>query len=129
VLLSGDRARLVQVVANLLNNAAKYTDPGGSIELSIQKSGTELLLCVRDNGIGLTEDLRKRMFEPFVQANDVSGRSLGGLGLGLTLVRNLVDLHGGRIEARSDGPGQGSEFVVCLPLPLAPDHLPVGSTT
>jgi PAS domain S-box-containing protein len=129
VLLSGDRARLVQVVANLLNNAAKYTDPGGNIGLSAQKDETELLLCVRDNGIGLTDDLRERMFEPFIQAKDDSGRSLGGLGLGLTLVRKLVDLHGGRIEARSEGPGQGSEFVVCLPLPLAPGRTQADSTT
>jgi PAS domain S-box-containing protein len=129
VRLSGDRARLVQVVANLLNNAAKYTDPGGNIGLSVQKDETELLLCVRDNGIGLTDDLRARMFEPFVQAKDDSGRTLGGLGLGLTLVRKLVDLHGGRIEARSEGPGQGSEFVICLPLPLAPGRTPADSTT
>jgi PAS domain S-box-containing protein len=120
VYLSGDRARLVQVVANLLNNAAKYTDPGGTIALSAFQDRADLLLCVRDNGIGLTEDLRARMFEPFVQAKDAFGRSLGGLGLGLTLVRKLVDLHSGRIEARSEGPGQGSEFVVCLPLPVAP---------
>jgi signal transduction histidine kinase len=88
----------------------------------VQKTGPELLICVRDDGIGLTEDLRERMFEPFVQAKDSSGRSLGGLGVGLTLVRNLVALHRGRVEARSEGPGRGSEFVVCLPLPLAPGH-------
>ena len=127
VLLSCDRARLVQVVANLLNNAAKYTDPGGNIWLSVQREGTHLLLCVRDDGIGLTEDLRERMFEPFVQAKDSSGRSQGGLGVGLTLVRNLVALHGGRVEARSEGPGRGSELVVCLPLPLSPDQPPTAS--
>lgn len=128
VLLSCDRARLVQVMANLLNNAAKYTDPGGNIWLSVQKEGTELLLCVRDDGIGLTEDLRERMFEPFVQAKDSSGRSQGGLGVGLTLVRNLVALHNGRVEARSEGLGRGSEFVVCLPLSLAPDNPSIDST-
>ncbi len=116
VLLSCDRARLVQVVANLLNNAAKYTDPGGNIWVSVRREGADLLLCVRDDGIGLTEDLRQRMFEPFVQAKDSSGRSQGGLGVGLTLVKNLVALHGGRVEARSEGPGRGSELVVCLPL-------------
>ncbi|MEA2559744.1 MAG: hypothetical protein QOH06_1248 [Acidobacteriota bacterium] len=120
VLLCCDRARLVQVVANLLNNAAKYTDPGGNIGLSVQRDGTDLLLCVRDDGIGLTEDLRERMFEPFVQAKDSSGRSQGGLGIGLTLVRKIVALHRGRVEARSEGPGRGSELVVCLPLPLSP---------
>jgi signal transduction histidine kinase len=118
VLLSCDRARLVQVIANLLNNAAKYTDPGGNIWLSVQQDGTELLLCVRDDGIGLTEDLRERMFEPFVQAKDSTGRSQGGLGVGLTLVRNLVALHRGRVEARSEGLGHGTELVVCLPLPM-----------
>jgi PAS domain S-box-containing protein len=122
VLLSGDRARLVQVVTNLLNNAAKYTDPGGNISLSVQKEEAELLLCVRDNGIGFTEDLRKQIFEPFVQAKDSTGRSQGGLGVGLTLVRNLVALHHGRVEARSEGPGRGSEFLVCLPLPVSSDQ-------
>jgi len=119
VLLSGDAARLVQIVANLLNNAAKYTDAGGNIHLGVQGDGTDLLLCVRDDGIGLTPELREQVFEPFVQAQNAAGRARGGLGIGLTLVRNLVTMHGGSIEARSDGPGQGSEFVVCLPLPVA----------
>jgi PAS domain S-box-containing protein len=117
--VSGDRSRLVQVVANLLNNAAKYTDPEGNISLSVQKEGKELLLCVRDDGIGLTEDQREQIFEPFVQAKSSSGRSQGGLGVGLTLVRNLVTLHHGRVEARSEGLGRGSEFLVCLPLPVS----------
>lgn len=128
VALPGDRARLVQVVANLLNNAAKYTDPGGQIGISVRREGTDLLLCVRDNGIGLTADLRARMFEPFVQAKDSSGRSQGGLGLGLTLVRNLVELHGGRVEARSEGLGRGSEILVCLPFPVASNRLAIDAT-
>jgi PAS domain S-box-containing protein len=118
VLLSGDAARLVQILANLLNNAAKYTDIGGSVELSAHRTETDLLLCVRDNGIGLTAELREKIFEPYVQGLGSSDRSRGGLGIGLTLVRNLVSLHGGSIEARSDGPERGSEFVVCLPLPV-----------
>jgi PAS domain S-box-containing protein len=120
VRLSGDPARLVQVVANLLNNAAKYTDAGGNIDLSARPEGTELVLCVRDDGMGMTADLLERVFEPFVQAKDSMQRARGGLGIGLTLVRNLVDLHGGRVEAHSEGPGRGSEFVVCLPLPMVP---------
>jgi PAS domain S-box-containing protein len=117
VLLSCDRSRLVQVVANLLNNAAKYTEPGGNISLSAHRDGAELLLCVRDNGLGFTEDLREKIFEPFVQVKRSPGSLHEGLGVGLTLVRNLVALHHGRVEARSDGPGQGSEFLVRLPLP------------
>ena len=102
-----------------MNGTAKYTDPGGNIELSAQDDGTDLLLCVRDDGIGLSEEVRERVFEPFVQAQDSSRRSKGGLGIGLSVVRNLVTLHGGSIAARSEGPGRGSEFVVCLPLPMA----------
>jgi signal transduction histidine kinase len=120
ILLFGDPERLVQVVSNLLNNAAKYTDAGGAIEVSTRIEGAEVFLCVRDNGIGMTAELRERVFEPFVQAQHSEARGRGGLGIGLALVRNLVTLHGGRIEARSDGPGCGSELVVCLPLPLSP---------
>jgi signal transduction histidine kinase len=120
VLLLGDPERLVQVVANLLNNAAKYTDAGGNLELSARTDATNVLLCVRDDGIGLTADLRERMFEPFVQAEGSRERAQGGLGIGLALVRNLIALHGGCIEARSEGLGRGSELVVCLPLPLSP---------
>jgi signal transduction histidine kinase len=117
VLLLGDPERLVQIVANLLSNAAKYTDDGGNLELSAHADGANVLLCVRDDGIGLTAELRERMFEPFVQAQGSRERAEGGLGIGLALVRNLVALHGGRIEARSEGLGRGSELVVCLPLP------------
>jgi PAS domain S-box-containing protein len=120
VRLSGDPARLVQIVANLLTNAAKYTDAGGNIGVSARRDGPDLVLCVRDDGMGMTAELLERVFEPFVQAKDSMQRARGGLGIGLTLVRTLVDLHGGRIEAHSEGPGHGSEFVVCLPLPMVP---------
>jgi PAS domain S-box-containing protein len=116
ITLSGDPTRLVQVMGNLLHNAAKYTEPGGNISLSAREEGTDLLLSVRDNGVGLTPELRERIFEAFVQAPDSREQARGGLGIGLTLVRTLVDLHGGSIEALSDGPGRGSEFVVRLPL-------------
>jgi PAS domain S-box-containing protein len=117
VSLAGDAARLVQILTNLLHNAAKYTEPGGTISLSASREGTDLLLRVRDNGVGLTPELREQVFEPFVQAPGSLERAAGGLGIGLTLVRNLVDLHGGSVIALSDGPGCGSEFVVRLPLP------------
>ncbi|HEX9967459.1 MAG TPA: ATP-binding protein, partial [Solirubrobacterales bacterium] len=116
VSLSGDAARLGQVLANLLHNAAKYTDAGGNLSLSACEDGKDLRLCVRDDGVGMTPELCERVFEPFVQAPGSLERARGGLGIGLTLVRALVDLHGGSIEARSDGPGRGSEFVLRLPL-------------
>jgi len=120
VYLFGDSARLVQVLSNLLHNAAKYTDAGGNISLraslSARTDGEELLLSVRDNGIGLSPEFRERVFEPFVQAPGSFERAQGGLGIGLTLVQTLVTLHDGSIEALSDGPGCGSEFVVRLPV-------------
>jgi PAS domain S-box-containing protein len=115
VTLSGDAARLVQVLTNLLHNAAKYTEPGGTISLTASREGTDLLIRVVDDGIGLTPELREQVFEPFVQAPGSLEKAGGGLGIGLTLVRKLVDLHGGSVIALSDGPGHGSEFVVRLP--------------
>jgi PAS domain S-box-containing protein len=123
VTLSGDPTRIVQVVGNLLHNAAKYTESGGNISLRAREEGTDLLLSVRDDGMGLTPELRERIFEPFVQAPGSLEQARGGLGIGLTLVRTLVDLHGGSIVALSDGPGCGSEFAVRLPLRQAiPEH-------
>ncbi|MDP9122428.1 MAG: ATP-binding protein, partial [Acidobacteriota bacterium] len=116
VTLWGDAARLVQIVANLLQNAAKYTDRGGNISLHAIQEGEALRLAVRDDGVGLTEQMRERVFEPFVQAPRSRDRARGGLGVGLALVRGLVALHGGSVLALSDGPGRGSEFVVRLPL-------------
>ena len=116
VALDADPLRLVQVVGNLLTNAAKYTEPGGRIWLSGGRAGVVAEVRVRDSGVGIAPDLLPRVFDLFVQADHSALRSQGGLGIGLTLVRTLVELHGGTVEAHSSGPGQGSEFVVRLPL-------------
>ncbi len=110
-----DGKRVVQILANLLNNAAKYTPPGGQIELAIRTMGDELRVEVADNGIGMSQDTLDHAFDLFVQAERGSDRRQGGLGLGLALVKKLVELHGGRIAASSAGPGRGSRFVLQLP--------------
>jgi PAS domain S-box-containing protein len=120
VWLDADLTRLAQVLGNLLNNAAKYTDEGGRISLSLGTEGDEVVFRVRDNGIGIPEKLLPRLFELFTQADDSLDRSQGGLGIGLTLVRGLVELHGGNVKAFSDGAGKGSEFVVRLPRAARP---------
>jgi PAS domain S-box-containing protein len=116
VCVEADPARLQQIVGNLLTNAAKYTDPGGSIWLSAGREGDELVLRVRDTGIGIAAEMLPRIFDLFVQAERRLDRSHGGLGVGLTLVRRLVDMHGGSVTAHSDGREKGSEFVVRLPV-------------
>ncbi|MGZ5089761.1 MAG: hybrid sensor histidine kinase/response regulator [Burkholderiales bacterium] len=119
--VNGDRARLVQVFGNLLNNAAKYTDPGGRITLALLRDKQNAIVHVRDNGIGIAADMRPRIFDLFAQAPVALGRAEGGLGIGLTLVRTLVELHAGRVKVDSAGVGQGSTFTVSLPLaPLQP---------
>jgi PAS domain S-box-containing protein len=118
--VDGDPTRLEQVVVNLVSNAAKYTPgPGGRIELGVEREGPEAVLRVRDNGVGIDPALLPRIFDLFVQGERNVDRREGGLGIGLTVVRRLVEMHGGRIEARSQGRGAGSEFVVRLPA-LAP---------
>jgi signal transduction histidine kinase/CheY-like chemotaxis protein len=114
-LVLGDQKRLVQVVTNLLNNAAKYSPEGGQIRLRMEVAGGEVSLAVADDGIGMAPELVERAFELFVQAERSSDRAQGGLGLGLALVRSLVELHHGHVSARSDGPGRGSEFTLRLP--------------
>jgi PAS domain S-box-containing protein len=114
--LDADPTRLTQVFANLLNNAAKYTEPGGHIRLTAERQGGEAVVRVRDTGCGIPAEMLPHIFEMFTQVDTSSGRSQGGLGIGLTLVRRLVDMHGGTIEAHSSGPGTGSEFVVHLPV-------------
>jgi PAS domain S-box-containing protein len=115
VRLEVDPTRLEQVLANLLNNAAKYTDQGGHLWLSARQEGGELVLRVKDTGMGILPDMLVRIFEPFVQSDRVLHHSQGGLGIGLTLVQSLVEMHGGTVTAHSDGLGKGSEFVVHLP--------------
>jgi len=114
-MVNGDAKRLVQVITNILNNAAKYTDEGGSILLDTDVRESHVLVKVTDNGIGMSPDLAARAFELFAQAERASDRSAGGLGLGLALVKSLVELHGGTVRCESDGVGKGSTFTVCLP--------------
>ncbi|HEX7237619.1 MAG TPA: ATP-binding protein, partial [Gammaproteobacteria bacterium] len=114
--LDADPVRLAQVFGNLLNNAAKYTPNGGQITVRAEQRGPHVVVSVRDNGAGIRADVLAHVFEPFVQGERSYTRSKGGLGIGLTLARSIVVLHGGTIEARSAGLGQGSEFLVRLPL-------------
>jgi signal transduction histidine kinase/DNA-binding response OmpR family regulator len=118
LVIDADPERLAQVISNLLTNAAKYTDPGGSIVLSAEVQGDRVIISVKDNGQGIGPELLPRIFDLFVQGHRTSERAQGGLGIGLALVRNLVELHGGRVAARSEGPGRGSEFVIELPAAL-----------
>lgn len=113
--IQGDKVRLAQIVANLLNNAAKYTPEGGQISLSAERHGNEAVLRVRDTGIGIPAAIMPRVFDAFTQEERSPDRANGGLGIGLALVRSLTELHGGRVEAKSDGRGKGSEFIVRLP--------------
>ncbi len=115
IMVEGDLVRLAQVLSNLLNNAAKYTDRGGRIEVRVSRDDDRVALRVRDNGTGISSDMLQRVFDVFAQADRTLDRSHGGLGLGLTLARQLVQVHHGSISAHSDGLGKGSEFVVTLP--------------
>ncbi|HXD95304.1 MAG TPA: PAS domain S-box protein [Candidatus Acidoferrum sp.] len=127
--VDGDTARLEQIVNNLVDNALKYTPAGGAIAVSTAREGDEAVLRVRDTGKGIRADVLGRVFDLFVQEPQALDRSRGGLGLGLTLVKRLVELHGGSVSASSAGPGQGSEFVVRLPVLATPargGHAPVG---
>ena len=113
--LQGDPTRLEQVLVNLLNNSAKYTDEGGHIFVTAQQDGNEVVLRVRDTGVGIAPELLPRIFDLFTQADRTLDRSQGGLGIGLSLVKKLVELHGGTVTAHSAGLGQGSEFIVRIP--------------
>jgi PAS domain S-box-containing protein len=119
VWLDADLTRLAQVFANLLHNAAKYTEPGGRIRIAARREGSDAVVAVRDTGIGISQGMLDRVFELFSQADRSPERSGGGLGIGLSLVRRLVGLHGGSVRATSDGPGRGSEFEVRLPIRLS----------
>lgn len=116
VVVDADLTRLAQVFMNLLNNAAKYSERGGRISLTATRDGSEVVVSVKDTGIGIAAEQLPRIFEMFSQIDHSLEKSQGGLGIGLTLVRRLVEMHGGAVEARSEGPGRGSEFVVRLPI-------------
>ncbi|HEX6704625.1 MAG TPA: ATP-binding protein [Albitalea sp.] len=120
VFVNADRTRLAQVFANLLNNSAKYTPAGGHIELIAQRLGTDVTVTVKDDGTGIHADMLPRIFDPFMQVDRSLERSQGGLGIGLSLVKGLVQMHGGTVEARSEGHGHGSEFVVRLSNVISP---------
>jgi signal transduction histidine kinase/ActR/RegA family two-component response regulator len=118
--VEGDFVRLTQVVANILNNAVKYTAPAGKIQLTGWREGEEVAISVRDTGIGIPVDMLHRVFDPFMQIDRHAHRAQGGLGIGLTLVKSLVEMHGGTVQASSEGTGRGSEFVIRLPLASSP---------
>ena len=115
VWVEADPVRLAQILTNLLNNAAKYTPKGGHVWLSVTQEDQQAVISVEDNGIGIDSHLLPHVFDLFTQAERSLDRSQGGLGIGLTLVRSLVEMHGGTVEAHSEGLGKGSEFVVRLP--------------
>src|SRR5579883_2025757 len=125
----GDPIRLAQAISNLLNNAAKYTEEGGRIDVRVERRDDTMQLRVRDNGMGIPQDMLSSIFELFKQVDRSLDRSQGGLGIGLTLVHKLVEMHGGRVEAFSDGPNRGSEFVIHLPICPAEESLPATNGT
>ena len=125
LLVDADLTRLAQVVGNLLTNAAKYTEINGRISLAAERENNEVVLRIADNGIGIAPDMLPHIFDLFVQAEHGTTRSQGGLGIGLTLVKNLVEMHGGTVEAHSAGLGRGSEFVVRLPLAVKEPSEPI----
>jgi two-component system CheB/CheR fusion protein len=125
-MLEADGIRLAQVVSNLLNNAAKYTPPGGRIRLEAARCGSEAMVSVQDNGTGIAPHVLPRVFDLFAQGDPSADQPSGGLGIGLMLVKQLVEMHGGTVTADSDGPGKGSRFVVRLPLASLPEASGVG---
>src|SRR5439155_11873949 len=115
MLIEGDELRLAQVVANLLTNAARYTEPGGRIAVSAWRDDGSMFLRISDTGVGIAPEILPRIFDMFVQGKQSLDRTAGGLGLGLTIVRSIVELHGGTVTAKSEGRGKGSELDVRLP--------------
>src|SRR5262249_53787987 len=122
VVVDGDPTRLTQVFSNLLNNAAKYTGREGNICVTAGREGENVVISVRDDGPGIPPHMLTEIFEMFRQVDNTLSRANGGLGIGLTLVRQLVELHGGTIEAKSEGTGTGSQFIVTLPALAATNH-------
>jgi signal transduction histidine kinase len=125
VALDADPTRISQVVGNLIANGIKFTEPGGRVEISVTQAGGRAILDVRDTGIGIEPELLEHVFEPFTQADKTLHRAQGGLGLGLALVRGVVELHGGAVSAHSDGPGKGTSVIVTLP--AVPGPVPAGA--
>jgi CheY-like chemotaxis protein len=115
---------LAQVLGNLLTNAGKYTEPGGHIWLTAERLGSDVAVSVKDTGVGIPPEMVPKVFDVFTQVGRSLERSQGGLGIGLSLVKRLVEMHGGTVTARSDGAGRGSEFVVRLPILIAPPMAP-----
>ncbi|MEC5161994.1 signal transduction histidine kinase [Janthinobacterium sp. CG_S6] len=118
--IDGDATRIEQIVSNLVDNALKYTAPGGNVAVTLGAEGRELVLTVRDSGVGIPAELLPHVFDVFVQGTSTIDRAQGGLGIGLALVRRLTELHGGSVGARSDGPGRGSTFTIRLPAVARP---------
>ncbi len=123
--MDGDSTRLIQMFSNVVHNAAKYTHPNGRIRVVLERDGNEAVVRIRDNGQGIRPELLPRVFETFVQDDQSLARSAGGLGIGLALVRRLVELHGGSVSAHSEGAGRGSEFE--LRLPVVDAHAPASA--
>lgn len=121
--VNGDHARLVQSIANILTNSGKYTDPEGEIRIEMRRDAGEVAISVTDNGVGIPAELLPQIFDLFVQSNRSLDRSQGGLGIGLSVVRRLIEMHGGRVNAVSRGPGQGSRFEVILPIIAHPTEV------
>jgi len=116
LVVDADETRLAQVLSNLLNNAAKYTEPGGQIRLAAGRDNGQVVISVKDTGVGIPKPMLPHIFDLFTQVDRSLEKAQGGVGIGLSLVKGLVELHGGQVEARSEGQGKGSEFIVRLPL-------------
>ena len=115
ITVDGDKTRLVQVLANILNNASKFTDPGGRIHLRVTRESSQVVIAISDTGIGIPQEFVPRIFDLFTQVHSKAERAQGGLGIGLALVRRLTEMHGGTVTARSEGPGRGTEITVRIP--------------
>ena len=121
LVVEGDQGRLAQVFSNLLTNAAKYTEPGGAVSVNAAREDGGIMIRLRDTGIGISAEMLPRVFELFAQERQALDRAHGGLGLGLSIVKSLVTMHGGQVQAASGGHGHGSEFVIVLPAAGAVD--------
>ena len=116
----GDPVRLIQSIGNVLHNAAKYTDAGGEIHVDVQSSADDVVIAIRDDGIGISDELLPKVFDLFVQSERTMDRAQGGLGIGLSVVKRLVEMHGGTVTAASAGTGRGSTFTIRIPRIGAP---------